>query len=52
MLATTYWSFSATLDTQKLQLDVLEGTHNGYLSDDGSALQQRVNDINARIAPA
>ena len=41
--------FSATLDTQKLQLDVLEGTHNGYLSDDGSALQQRVNDINARI---
>ncbi|PMM24338.1 alpha-xenorhabdolysin family binary toxin subunit A [Vibrio lentus] len=40
---------SATLDTQKLQLDVLEGTHNGYLSDDGSALQQRVNDINARI---
>lgn len=41
---------SATLDTQKLQLDVLEGTHNGYLSDDGSALQQRVNDINARIA--
>ena len=42
--------FSATLDTQKLQLEVLEGTHNGYLSDDGSALQQRVNDINARIA--
>ncbi|MCC4786203.1 alpha-xenorhabdolysin family binary toxin subunit A [Vibrio splendidus] len=42
-------AFSATLDTQKLQLDVLEGTHNGYLSDDGSALQQRVNDINARI---
>ncbi|CAK1712137.1 exported hypothetical protein [Vibrio crassostreae] len=41
--------FSATLDTQKLQLDVLEGTHNSYLSDDGSALQQRVNDINARI---
>ncbi|MFA0497083.1 alpha-xenorhabdolysin family binary toxin subunit A [Vibrio sp. 10N.222.54.B11] len=41
--------FSATLDTQKLQLDVLEGNHNGYLSDDGSALQQRVNDINARI---
>ncbi|PTO67753.1 alpha-xenorhabdolysin family binary toxin subunit A [Vibrio splendidus] len=41
--------FSATLETQKLQLDVLEGTHNGYLSDDGSALQQRVNDINARI---
>ncbi|TKE99390.1 hypothetical protein FCV44_05555 [Vibrio kanaloae] len=41
--------FSATLDTQKLQLDVLENTHNGYLSDDGSALQQRVNDINARI---
>ncbi|MDH6015325.1 alpha-xenorhabdolysin family binary toxin subunit A [Vibrio splendidus] len=41
--------FSATLDTQKLQLDVLEGTHNGYLSDDGSAHQQRVNDINARI---
>lgn len=41
--------FSATLDTQKLQLDVLEGTHNGYLSDDGSALQQRVNDINTRI---
>ncbi|NVN79871.1 MULTISPECIES: alpha-xenorhabdolysin family binary toxin subunit A [unclassified Vibrio] len=41
--------FSATLDTQKLQLDVLEGTHNGCLSDDGSALQQRVNDINARI---
>ncbi|CAK1742764.1 alpha-xenorhabdolysin family binary toxin subunit A [Vibrio crassostreae] len=41
--------FSATLDTQKLQLDVLEGTHNGYLSDDGSALQQRVNDINSRI---
>ncbi|PTO80467.1 alpha-xenorhabdolysin family binary toxin subunit A [Vibrio splendidus] len=41
--------FSATLDTQKLQLDVLEGTHNGYLSDDGSVLQQRVNDINARI---
>ncbi|MBB1463842.1 alpha-xenorhabdolysin family binary toxin subunit A [Vibrio sp. SG41-7] len=41
--------FSATLDTQKLQLDVLEGTHNDYLSDDGSALQQRVNDINARI---
>ncbi|MEZ8360495.1 alpha-xenorhabdolysin family binary toxin subunit A [Vibrio splendidus] len=41
--------FSATLGTQKLQLDVLEGTHNGYLSDDGSALQQRVNDINARI---
>ncbi|MEZ9175195.1 alpha-xenorhabdolysin family binary toxin subunit A [Vibrio kanaloae] len=40
---------SATLDTQKLQLDVLENTHNGYLSDDGSALQQRVNDINARI---
>ncbi|CAK3842814.1 alpha-xenorhabdolysin family binary toxin subunit A [Vibrio crassostreae] len=41
--------FSATLDTQKLQLDVLEGTHNSYLSDDSSALQQRVNDINARI---
>ncbi|MCG9558847.1 alpha-xenorhabdolysin family binary toxin subunit A [Vibrio kanaloae] len=41
--------FSATLDIQKLQLDVLENTHNGYLSDDGSALQQRVNDINARI---
>ncbi|MBW3695898.1 hypothetical protein EK599_09340 [Vibrio sp. T187] len=41
--------FSAKLDTQKIQLDVLEGTHNGYLSDDGSALQQQVNDINARI---
>ncbi len=40
--------FSATLDTQKLQLDVLEGTHNRlFPSDDGSALQQRVNDINA-----
>ncbi|WP_394249983.1 alpha-xenorhabdolysin family binary toxin subunit A [Vibrio profundi] len=43
-------TFSADLDTQKLQLDVLEGTHNGYLSDDGSALQQQVNEINARIS--
>ncbi|MFL7034701.1 alpha-xenorhabdolysin family binary toxin subunit A [Vibrio lentus] len=42
--------FSAQLDTQKLQLEVLEGTHNGYLTDDGSVLQQQVNDINARIA--
>lgn len=41
--------FSARLDSQKLQLDVLEGTHSEFLSDDGSALQQRVNDINARI---
>lgn len=42
--------FSAQLDTQKLQLEVLEGNHNGYLTDDGSVLQQQVNDINARIA--
>jgi DNA repair exonuclease SbcCD ATPase subunit len=42
--------FSAQLDTQKLQLEVLEGTHNEYLTDDGSVLQQQVNDINARIA--
>ncbi|MCG9554312.1 alpha-xenorhabdolysin family binary toxin subunit A [Vibrio sp. Isolate31] len=41
--------FSAQLETQKLQLEVLEGTHNGYLTDDGSALQRQVNDINARI---
>jgi hypothetical protein len=32
--------FSAQLDTQKLQLEVLEGTHNGYLTDDGLSLDQ------------
>ncbi|MDN3611737.1 alpha-xenorhabdolysin family binary toxin subunit A [Vibrio ostreicida] len=43
-------TFSATLEEQKLQLDVLKNTHSGYLEDDGSELQQRVNDLNNRIS--
>ena len=42
-------SFSAKLEAQKLQLDALRSTHSGYLEDDGSALQQRVNELNSRI---
>ncbi|MBN3494147.1 alpha-xenorhabdolysin family binary toxin subunit A [Vibrio neptunius] len=42
-------TFATKIEEQKLQLDVLKSTHSGYLEDDGSALQQRVNDLNNRI---
>merc|ERR1711991_295188 len=42
-------TFATKIQEQKLQLDVLKSTHSGYLEDDGSALQQRVNDLNNRI---
>ncbi|NOH62664.1 alpha-xenorhabdolysin family binary toxin subunit A [Vibrio sp. RE88] len=42
-------TFATKIEEQKLQLDVLKSTHSGYLEDDGSVLQQRVNDLNDRI---
>ncbi|MDC5812435.1 alpha-xenorhabdolysin family binary toxin subunit A [Vibrio europaeus] len=42
-------AYAAKMEEQKLQLDVLKSTHSGYLDDDGSELQQRVNDLNNRI---
>ncbi|MDA0120248.1 alpha-xenorhabdolysin family binary toxin subunit A [Vibrio sp. T11.5] len=42
-------TFATKIEEQKLQLDVLKSTHSGYLEDDGSELQQRVNDLNNRI---
>ncbi|MEZ8101793.1 alpha-xenorhabdolysin family binary toxin subunit A [Vibrio bivalvicida] len=42
-------AFAAKMEEQKLQLEVLKSTHSGYLDDDGSELQQRVNDLNNRI---
>ncbi|MCY9843509.1 alpha-xenorhabdolysin family binary toxin subunit A [Vibrio caribbeanicus] len=41
--------FSAKMEAQKLQLDVLKDTHSAYLEDDGSELQQRIDDLNNRV---
>lgn len=43
-------TFSADLDSQKIQLDGLVDTHSDYLADDGSKMKQDISSLNSRIS--